>query len=230
MMAIRLRKSILQIGPLFDTFVKIFWQVRFVFSILLFLIFLARVSGQSDTAKLENDTLPDRFYILNKVERNGVVLPEVEIKEVTIRGRPDRSNRSAFRQYQRLIYNLKKAYPYAVIVRLKLGQVNEELLALPDDKERRRYLKDIEKEVFGEYEDDIRDLTITQGKLLIKLIDRETQNTSYELIKEYRGSFSAVFWQLIARIFGTDLKAEYDPYGEDMLIELIINEIEAGIL
>ena len=68
----------------------------------------------------------------------------------------------------------------------------------------------------------MRQMTITQGRLLIKLIDRETQNTSYELIKDYRGKFSAAFWQGIARIFGTNLKEEYDAYGEDALIELII--------
>jgi len=76
----------------------------------------------------------------------------------------------------------------------------------------------------------MRRMTITQGRLLIKLIDRETQNTSYELIRQYRGGLSAAFWQGVARIFGTNLKEEYDPYGEDALIELIIINIEAGLL
>jgi hypothetical protein len=98
------------------------------------------------------------------------------------------------------------------------------------DKERREYLKKVEKDVFAEYEGDIRDMTITQGRLLIKLIDRETQNTSYVLIKDYRGKFAAAFWQGIARLFGTNLKEEYDPNGEDSLIESIIIEIEAGRL
>jgi hypothetical protein len=71
---------------------------------------------------------------------------------------------------------------------------------------------------------------MTQGHLLLKLIDRETQNTSYELIKQYRGGLSAAFWQGIARIFGTNLKEEYDPYGNDIVIEFIIQEIEAGRL
>ena len=91
-------------------------------------------------------------------------------------------------------------------------------------------MKKVEKDVFAEYEDDMRDMTITQGRLLIKLIDRETQNTSYTLIKDYRGKFSAAFWQGIARIFGTNLKEEYDPYGDDVLIESIIQEIDAGRL
>jgi len=74
----------------------------------------------------------------------------------------------------------------------------------------------------------MRQMTITQGKILIKLIDRETQNTGFELIKDHRGSVSAVFWQGIARIFGTNLKVEYDAEGKDYLIEKVIYEIEHG--
>ncbi|HOW39419.1 MAG TPA: DUF4294 domain-containing protein, partial [Bacteroidales bacterium] len=80
------------------------------------------------------------------------------------------------------------------------------------------------------YEDEIAHLTISQGKILIKLIDRETQNTSYQLIRDYRGKVSAAFWQGIARLFGTNLKAEYDRFGEDAAIEMILIEIEEGRL
>jgi hypothetical protein len=166
---------------------------------------------------------------LQEVERDGVKMPEIEIKEATIHARSERTRRSEYRQYERLVYNIKKVYPYALMVRVKLAEVNDELKNVPD-KERKKYLKDVEKDVFARYQDDIESLTITQGKLLIKLIDRETQNTSYVLIREYRGKLSATFWQSIARIFGTNLKDEYDPYGEDALIEAIIHEIDAGRL
>ena len=198
-------------------------------SILFFLFFSAVAWSQTDSVKAKSDTLPDRFYLLQEVERNGVTMPEIEIKEVTINARPGRARRSEYRQYERLISNIKKVYPYALMVREKLTQVNEELKNIPD-KDRKRYLKEVEKDVFGEYEDDIRDMTISQGRILIKLIDRETQNTSYTLIRDYRGKFSAAFWQGIARFFGTNLKEEYDPYGEDALIEAIIKEIDAGRL
>jgi hypothetical protein len=128
------------------------------------------------------------------------------------------------------VSNLKKVYPYALVVRSQLGDINLKLQELPDDRERRKYLRQTENSLFGEYEDDIRDMTISQGRLLIKLIDRETMNTSYELIRQYRGSLSAAFWQGIARIFGTNLKEEYDPYGEDIIIEIIVTEIESGNL
>jgi len=190
-------------------------------------------AGQKDTVVNKNDSLPARFYLLQKVKRNGESLPEIEIKEVAIVGRMKGSPRkvqSQFRQYQRLVYNLKKTYPYAMIVRERLAEVNGELLTMTDEKERKTYLRQFEKQVFREYEDDIRDMTITQGKLLLKLIYRETYYTSYDLIKEYRGGVNAAFWQGIARIFGTNLKSEYDPYGEDILIEFILQDIQAGLL
>jgi hypothetical protein len=204
--------------------------VRTSFSILVFLFIAVEISGQKDSLKAKNDSLPDRFYLLQEIERNGVKMPEIEIKEVTIHARPERAQRREYRQYEKLISNIRKVYPYALIVRATLNDVSEELKNIPDERERKRYLKDVEKDVFAQYQDDIENMTITQGRLLIKLIDRETQNTSYALIREYRGKFSAAFWQSVARIFGTNLKDEYDPYGEDALIEAIIREIDAGRL
>ena len=194
------------------------------------MLFVTDISGQNDTLKQKNDTLQDRSYIIQNVNRDGVTMPEVEIKEVTVVARPSAAQRREYRQYERLIKNIKIVYPYALMVRLKLAHVNEYLKTIEKEKSRREYIKSVEKDVFAEYEGDMRQMTITQGRLLIKLIDRETQNTSYELIREYRGKFTAAFWQGIARIFGTNLKEEYDPYGDDALIELIINEVDAGRL
>lgn len=199
-------------------------------SILILLIFVTGISGQEDTIKRKTDSIPTRSYLLQKVERDGVTLPEIEIKEVTVVARPRGARRSEYRKYERLIYNIKRVYPYALMVRKQLDKVNEEMKNLKDEKSRKAYMREVEKDVFAEYEGDMRQMTMTQGRLLIKLIDRETQNTSYNLIKDYRGKFTAAFWQGIARIFGTNLKEEYDAYGEDALIELIIMEIDAGRL
>jgi hypothetical protein len=206
--------------------------VRLSLLILLVTFYYAGLSGQADTVRHKNDSLPDRFYLLQKVNRNGVTMPEVEIKEVTIvgGGSGNATRKRDFRRYERLIYNIKKVYPYAIIVRKRLEVVNEELKSVTSERERKAYLKNVEKDVFAQYEDDISHLTITQGKILIKLIDRETQNTSYELIRDYRGKVSAAFWQGIARLFGTNLKAEYDRYGDDAALEMIVLEIEAGRL
>ncbi|MFN8241884.1 MAG: DUF4294 domain-containing protein [Bacteroidales bacterium] len=198
--------------------------------VLLFILDAALVNGQIDTSRAVRDTLPGRFYVLQNVDREGEVMPEIEIKEVNIIGR--RKGVSVFKhwRYERLVYNVKKVYPYALVVRHRLDQVTAELRRIPDEKGRKEYMKQVEKQVFNDYEDDMRQMTITQGKLLIKLIDRETDNTSYDLIREYRGRISAAFWQGVARIFGTNLKEEYDPFGEDAIIERIIQEIDAGRL
>jgi len=202
--------------------------VKLLTGILLFFLFVLTARGQSDSLKPDNDTLAGKAYLLHQVERNGVLLPEVEIKEVVVSPHPKFPKKSDFRRYERLVYNIKRVYPYALIVRNKLYSVNQDLMDFQTEKERKEYMKKVEKDVFAQYEGDMRQMTITQGRLLIKLIDRETQNTSYTLIKDYRGKFAAAFWQGIARIFGTNLKEQYDPFGEDALIESIILEIDAG--
>jgi hypothetical protein len=204
--------------------------VRLIFALLLMLIYAGDLSGQQDTLKHKNDSLPDKFYLLQNVKRDGITMPEVEIKEVTVVARPRTARRNEYRKYERLISNIKRVYPYALMVRKKLDKVNDDMKNIASEKGRKEYVKNVEKDVFAEYADDIRNMSITQGRLLIKLIDRETQNTSYVLIRDYRGKFSAAFWQGIARIFGTNLKEEYDPYGEDALIEYIIREVDAGRL
>lgn len=204
--------------------------MRLLLAILISLLYVTGTLGQVDSLKQINDTIPGRSFLLQKVKRDGVTLPEVEIKEVTVLAHPTMTKKSDLRKYERLVYNLKKVYPYAFMVRKKLNKVNEDLMNVKSEKERKDYLRSVEKNIFAQYEGDMRDMTITQGRLLIKLIDRETQNTSYILIKEYRGKVAAAFWQGIARIFGTNLKEEYDPYGADVLIEYIIQEIEAGRL
>ncbi|HOM41611.1 MAG TPA: DUF4294 domain-containing protein [Bacteroidales bacterium] len=203
-------------------------KVERLVCILIFIMFPVILWGQNDSLKHRTDTLPDSFIVLQKVYRDGEELPEMEIKEVTIAGSSKNISRRQARVYDRLIYNVRRVYPYALIVRMKLEEVNNILAQLPDENERKKFLREFEKQIFREYEDDMRQLTITQGKILIKLIDRETQNTSYDLIKTYRGTITAAFWQGVARIFGANLKARYDPYGEDAIIESIIYGIENG--
>jgi Domain of unknown function (DUF4294) len=216
-------------GPEFDTFAENL-LVKFISAIVFLCLITTVLSGQNDSVKQAADSLHKRTYILQEVTRDGVTLPEVEIKAVTVYAQPQFAKKRDFRKYERLVYNLKIVYPYALIVRNKLLVVDQELGNYKNERERKEYLKKVEKEVFAEYEGAVRDMTISQGRLLIKLIDRETQNTSYVLIKDYRGKFAAAFWQGIARIFGTNLKEEYDRYGEDAIIESIIEEIDAGRL
>jgi hypothetical protein len=204
--------------------------LRLTVTIVFILFALSPLYGQKDSIRHNPDSLPDRFYVIQKINRNGETLPEIEIKEVNIVGRRKPGATFQYWRYERLVFNVKTVYPYAVLVRNKLKDVNSTLENIKGEKERKEFLKAFEKQVFKDYEGDMKDMTITQGRILIKLIDRETRNTSYELIKEYRGKITAAFWQGIARIFGSNLKDEYDPYGEDALIEKIVLEIEAGRL
>ena len=161
---------------------------------------------------------------------NGDTIPIVPLDEINIYSFKIIDNKREARRHSKLVRNVKKVYPYALIVREKFSEINDTLQHIEGEKARKQFLKDYETNLFGKYEDDIKHMTITQGRILIKLIDRETQNTSYQLIRDYRGSISAFFWQGIARIFGSNLKSEYEPHGEDYLIEKVIYEIEQGRL
>ena len=198
--------------------------------LILLLGFLgATVSGQKEDT-VASDTVLKPLHILKTATWDGQTYPLVELPEITVTDRMPRGVRFDYRRHARLVYNVRRVYPYALIVRDEFGRINRLLETLPDEKAKRNFLQDSEKDILSRYEGDMRKLTFTQGKILIKLIDRETQNTSYDLIREYRGKFSAVFWQGIARIFGSNLKSTYDAEGEDYLIEQIIKEIEAGRL
>jgi len=129
-----------------------------------------------------------------------------------------------------MIYNIKKAYPYAQIAGVKLKELDDHLVTIKSEKEQKAYIDQAEKEIMEEFETDVRHLTFTQGIILVKLIDRETGRTSYQVIKELKGGFTAFFWQGIARIFGNNLKTEYDPDNQDKVMEDIIRGIEAGFI
>lgn len=181
-------------------------------------------------ASAQPDTLYGVYHLVKTATFDGQTYPLVELKEITVTARMPRGVRFDYRRHARLVYNVRRVYPYALIVRDEFGRINRTLETMPDEKDKRNFLQQYEKDLFQRYEEDMKKLTFSQGKILIKLIDRETQNTSYDLIREYRGKFSATFWQGIARIFGANLKSSYDANGEDYLIEQVLKEIEAGRL
>jgi hypothetical protein len=174
---------------------------------------------------------PERMphLVSGKIIGNDTI-PHVFLAEVLVTtGWKHKNNRDALR-YSRLVRNVKITLPYARLASAKLREINQQLLLLPTDKQRKDYLKKAEKELFAEFEAPLRKLTFSQGRLLINLIDRETGDTSFNLIKEYKGGFSAFFWQSIARVFGANLKDEYDPEGDDRMVENIVTLIDNGLL
>ncbi len=198
-------------------------------AILLFAFsFVAGYGQKRDT--VAPDTVPNILHVLPTATFDGQTYAYIELNEITVVGKMPRGVRFDYRRHARLVYNVRRVYPYSMIVRDELGRINRLLETLPNDRSRRNFLQQYQKELLATYEGDMRKMTFTQGKILIKLIDRETQNTSYDLIKQYRGNVSAAFWQSIAWIFGTNLKTSYDPEGDDYLIEEVLKEIEAGRL
>jgi hypothetical protein len=160
---------------------------------------------------------------------DGDTIPVIPLQEVRIYSWK-LVNGKEERKLSRLMKNVKIVYPYAKLAGLKLEEYEDTLAMAPDDKARRQIMKRVEKEIEAEYGNELRDLTVTQGKILLKLLDRETGETSYELVSELRGEFRAVFYQAFARIFGLNMKIGYDPEGEDQDIEYIVRMIENGSL
>lgn len=144
----------------------------------------------------------------------------------------ERTFRSAAekQRWSRLRYNVKKVYPLAKLAGELLEKYSGEIEGVETEKERKKYFKLIEQELKAQYWDEVENMNTTQGRILIKLIDRETGETSYEIVQEFRGSITAFFWQGVSRMFGQDLKSRYDPQGEDKDIEYIVQLIEAGVI
>jgi len=178
----------------------------------------------------QNNDLPAHRHDNQVLTTTPDSIPHVNLPEIAIYPLPKDLSGRALRQYTSLELKVKKVYPIAKVAAKKLEEYNKAYLGFKKDKERREYVRQIEKDLFAEFETEIRTMSISQGRILIKLIDRETGQSSFEIIKEFKGGFSAFFWQNIARLFGHNLKSEYDAVNEDRMIEYIIWQIDAGII
>ena len=132
--------------------------------------------------------------------------------------------------YWRTVRDVKKVLPYSKLISTLVQEVNDTLMRIPTQKERDRYMRQWEKTTYRKYYKEFTHRTLNQGKLLIRLVDRECQTSSYELIRAYRGSFSAGFYQMFAKLFGADLKSKFGTGRNDKIIERIIILVEAGQL
>ncbi len=177
----------------------------------------------------QNSVVDDRSFVMGKII-DGDTIPHVMLREVTVIPPWKFKSKQEERHYGRLLVNIKKTLPYARMAGNKIDEINRNLSLIENEKEQSRYLKEAERELFKEFETPLRRLTISQGRMLIRLIDRETGATSYELIKEYKGGVPAFFWQGIARIFGSNLKDQYDAQKDDKMVEHIITLLDNGML
>lgn len=159
---------------------------------------------------------------------DGDTIPLYNFETIYITAPRVFKNNRERKKYGRLKRYVVKVYPYAKVAGEMLRHFDDTLRTIKSEKRRKKYLKKIEGELKAEFTGELKKLTIKQGIILVKLIDRETGNTSYDLIKQLRGSFSAFVWQSLARLFGSNLKLEYDPNGDDAMIEEIVQKIERG--
>ncbi|MCX6306955.1 MAG: DUF4294 domain-containing protein [Bacteroidetes bacterium] len=190
--------------------------------ILIFALLLAcRISALSqDTTKAVQST-----QIID-----GDTIASVDVRPVVIFPPVVMSNKRASARYDKLVYNVKKVYPYAKLAGKQLAIYKTILDTIPTENARKIFMKKAEKELELKFGDELKDLTFSQGKILIKLIYRETGNSTFDIVRQLRGKFTAFIWQTLARLFGYDLKADYDPGGSDQAIEQIVLMIEAGAI
>ena len=134
------------------------------------------------------------------------------------------------RRYQRLIRMVKKCYPLAKQARVEMEKMEQQLLAVKDPKQQQKLSKELQRRLIKQYTPVILKMTFSEGKVLLKLIDRETEQTAFQIIKEFRGGFVAGFFQAMAKLFGNDLKLEYQPGTRDKTLEQIVTYYEMGWL
>ena len=169
-------------------------------------------------------------YLVPMCIYQGDTIPSITLRTVYIFKPLVFKNNRERRDYYRLVYNLKKVYPLSVKINNIVIETYEFIETLPDEKAKNKHISRVEKGLKEQYSKQFKKLSYTQGKLLIKLVDRESNQTSYDLIKAFMGPFKAGFYQIFASAFHTSLKKTYDPNGDDKMIERIVIQIENGQL
>ncbi len=190
-----------------------------VFSALIIslLFFQQNLKAQDN----RNDTLQVYAFIVE-----GDTIPGGRLLDVDVRTVMTKKWRNYWAEWSRLRNAVYVTYPYAKAAGQVMNEVNAQLANVTDKDERKRIIKSREKDLKREFADKLTNLSVYQGKVLMKLIYRETGNNCYNLIHEYKGGFTAGFWQTIAVVFGSNLKQNYDPADKDHAIEIIVEDVE----
>lgn len=197
-----------------------------IFCILLLLI-LSRFDLNAQQ-KIKTNIVPEGYQKAQVLD--GDTMAVVNLREVFIYPPVRFKSKRDQAKYDKLVRDVKRTLPYAKMVYDTLIETYEYIETLPTDKARQAHLKRMEKELFAQYKPELKKLSFSQGKLLIKLIDRECNQSSYNLLKAYLGGFRAGFWNIFAGMFGASLKVEYDPKGKDATTERIVVLVENGLL
>lgn len=198
---------------------------RYAILLFLALCLLPELAAQTKRTTSQFRSRRGVVYYGYQVERNGDTTLVVNMRPIYCF-----KHRTDLRRYTRMIRDLKAVYPIAKIAEHKMIGLEDSLFRLTTRKEQRAYTRRIEKEIKEEYTPILGRMTRSQGKMLVRLIDRQTMYSPYEIVREFRGRFVAGFWQGIARIFGQDLKDEYDKEERDRVLEQLVLLYEADLL
>jgi hypothetical protein len=198
---------------------------RLLFFIVLFVLIDIEVYSQS-----KENTTSINGYMVPVCVYQGDTIPSLRMPVLYVFKPLNLNSKKKRQQYTRLVRNVKKTLPIAKEVNRAIIETYEYLQTLPDDKAREKHLSQVEKSIKEQYTPVMKKLTFSQGKLLIKLVNRETDSSSYELVKAFLGPFKAGFYQAFAAIFGASLKKEYHPEDEDAMTEQIVLMVESGQL
>ena len=188
---------------------------------------------QPKSAVVDFSSEQDKVNVVyGQILENGDTLLMVMLPELNIDLMQRYLQITDTRQGRRLASNVKKVYPYAKLAGAKMQEYDSLLSTISSASERRRVMKDVEDEITAQYTKDLKEMTFSQGAILIRLIDRETSHTSYQVVQEFRGKFRAFFYQGFARLWGYNLKTKYDPHNnpEDDDIETIMTLLERGVI
>ena len=186
-----------------------------------------RMTAEQVLAEMDSPTFVPTVKV-SKVMHEGDSIQYMEMNNVYVYPQLTFKNKRQAQNYMRLVTNVKKVLPIAKEARMMLIETTEYLETLPDDKAKAEHMKRVEQDIFKTYKPKMKKLTYSQGRLLIKLIDRECHSSSYDMIKAFMGPLRAGFWQVFAWGFGASLKKEYDAQGVDRLTERVVLMVESG--
>ena len=186
-----------------------------------------RLTAEQVLAEMDSPTFVPTVKV-GKVLHEGDSIQYMEMNNVYVYPQLTFKNRKQADSYMRLVKNVKTVLPIAKEARQMLIETTEFLETLPDQKSKDEHIKRVEDDIYRTYKPKMKKLTYSQGKLLIKLIDRECNSSSYDMIKAFMGPIRAGFWQVFAWGFGASLKKEFDPEGVDRLTERVVLMVEAG--
>ncbi|MCE2675363.1 MAG: DUF4294 domain-containing protein [Sediminibacterium sp.] len=200
-------------------------------SLYIILICLAGFTSiKSEAQNNANDTIivgiRDNIRVEAFITPEGDTIPQSWLPTVEVKALQTALWKNYWRNWTRLRNAVYVTYPYAKTAGKLINDVNNQLAGVRDEAARKRIIKSREKEMKRDFGDKVTSLSVYQGKVLMKLINRETGNNCYEIIKEYKGGFNAGFWQTVAYVFGSSLKQQYEPQGEDKEIEKIVLELQ----